>query len=174
MSQPATSPTAPSAAPRVDSRAPRWVGGYTFVIALAALVVALLTPIESTLLGRVLSAEFILVFVLWLSFGAGTVWGNAAHPFAAFYRRVVQPRLSKPIPTEDARPPRFALGVGFALTTAGLILHAFGVPYGLAIAAAFVVIASFLQAFVGYCLGCQVYLLLARSGLIRPRTPLAA
>lgn len=172
MAAPAASPA--SSAPRIDARAPRWVGGYTFVIALAALVVALLVPIESTPLARVFSPAFILVLVLWLSFGAGTFWGNAAHPFAAFYRRVVQPRLSKPIPTEDARPPRFALGVGFALTTAGLVLHAFGVPYGLAIAAAFVVIASFLQAFVGYCLGCQVYLLLARAGLIKPRTPLAA
>lgn len=166
-------PTTPSA-PKVDSRAPRWVGGYTFVIALAALVVALINPIESTLLGRVLSPEFILVFVLWLSFGAGTFWGNAAHPFAAFYKRVVQPRLRKPVPTEDARPPRFALVVGFALTTIGLVLHALAVPYGLVAAAAFVVIASFLQAFVGYCLGCQVYLLLARAGVIKPSIPLAA
>ncbi len=168
--------TTATSAPRVDSRAPRWVGGYTFFIAVPALIVALLEPIdaETTPLARVLSPEFILVFVLWLSFGAGTFWGNGSHPFAAFYKRVVQPRLSKPIPTEDARPPRFALGVGFALTTIGLVLHVIGVPYGLAAAAAFVVIASFLQAFVGYCLGCQVYLLLVRGGLIRPGTPIAA
>lgn len=165
--------TAPSA-PKIDSRAPRWIGGYTFVIAIAALLVALINPIGPTLLGRVLSPEFILVFVLWLSFAAGTFWGNAAHPFAAFYKRVVQPRLRRPIPTEDARPPRFALVIGFALTTIGLVLHALGVPYGLVVAAAFVVIASFLQAFVGYCLGCQVYLLLARAGIIKPSTPLAA
>jgi len=168
-----TENTAPSA-PRVDSRAPRWVGGYTFFIAVPALIVALINPIEPTILARVISPEFILVFVLWLSFAAGTFGGNAAHPFAAFYKRVVQPRLSKPIPTEDARPPRFALTVGFVLTTIGLVLHLFAVPYGLAAAAAFVVIASFLQAFVGYCLGCQVYLLLVRGGLIRPGTPIAA
>ena len=170
MSQAQTTPSAP----KVDSRAPRWVGGYTFVIAIAALVVGLINPVEDTLLGRVLSPEFILVFVLWLSFAAGTFWGNAAHPFAAFYKRVIQPRLRTPIPTEDARPPRFALAVGFALTTIGLVLHAIGVPYGLVAAAAFVVIASFLQAFVGYCLGCQLYLLLARAGLIKPSIPLAA
>ncbi len=161
-------------APRVDTRAPRWVGGFTFVIAVVTLLLALLRPVEDSLLGRVLSPEFILFFVLWLSFGAGTFWGNGRHPFAALYKAAIQPRLSKPIPTEDARPPRFALGVGFALTTIGLVLHAIGVPYGLVVATAFVVIASFLQAFVGYCLGCQVYLLLIRGGLIKPSIPIAA
>ena len=87
---------------------------------------------------------------------------------------LAQPRLSRPIPTEDARPPHFALGVGFTLTTIGLVLHLAGVPFGLAVAAALVVVASFLQAFVGYCLGCQVYLLLVRGGLIKPQAPIAA
>ena len=162
------------AAPRVDSRAPRWVGGFTFVLAVATLLIALLVPLESSLAGRVLSPEWILFLVLWLSFGIGTIWGNGRHPFAALYRVAIQPRLATPIPTEDARPPRFALGIGFALTTIGLILHLVGVPYGLVVTAALVVIASFLQAFVGYCLGCQVYLLLIRGGLIKPGIPIAA
>lgn len=162
------------AVPRVDSRAPRWVGGFTFVLAVASLLLALLRPLEDTLADRVLGPEFVVLLVLWLSFGAGTFWGNGAHPFAWVYRRLVQPRLGRPVPTEDARPPRFALGVGFTLTTIGLLLHAAGVPFGLAAAAALVVVASFLQAFVGYCLGCQVYLLLVRAGLVRPRVPIAA
>jgi len=156
----------------IDSRGPRWVGGYTFVIAVAALVVALLTPIEATIQGRLLSPEFILIAVLWLSFAAGTFGGNGAHPFAAFFRRVVQPRL-RPAEREDPRPPRFALLVGFVLTTIALVLHAAGVPYGLVVATALVVVASFLQAFVGFCLGCQVYLLLARARIIRPKATLA-
>ncbi len=174
MSSASAAPGAAAKAPRVDSRAPRWVGGFTFFIAVTTLLIALIRPIEDSLLGRILSPEFILFLVLWLSFGAGTFWGNGRHPFAAFYRVAIQPRLSKPIPTEDARPPRFALGVGFAFTTIGLVLHAIGVPYGLVAAAAFVIIASFLQAFVGYCLGCQVYLLLIRGGLIKPQIPIAA
>jgi hypothetical protein len=161
-------------APQVDSRAPRWVGGFTFVLAVASLLLALLRPLEGTLADRVLSPQLLLMLVLWLCFGAGTFGGNAAHPFAWVYRRLVQPRLTRPVPTEDARPPRFALGVGFTLTTIGLLLHLAGVPYGLAAAAALVVVASFLQAFVGYCLGCQVYLLLVRGGLIRPQIPLTA
>ncbi|HEY0119383.1 MAG TPA: DUF4395 domain-containing protein [Cellulomonas sp.] len=162
------------AAPRVDSRAPRWVGGFTFVLAVATLLLALLRPVEDTVARRVLSPEFVVLLVLWLSFGAGTFRGNGAHPFAWVYRRLVQPRLSRPIPTEDARPPHFALGMGFTLTTIGLVLHVVGVPFGLAVAAALVVVASFLQAFVGYCLGCQVYLFLVRGGLVKPQVPIAA
>lgn len=157
----------------IDSRGPRFVGGYTFVIAVAALVLELLRGLEPTVVGRVLSPEFILVFVLWLSFGAGTFFGNNAHPFAAFFRVVIRPRL-RAGETEDPRPPRFALLIGFVLSTVGLVLDLVGVPYGLAIATAFIVIASFLQAFVGFCLGCQVYLLLARAGIIKPSTPLIA
>lgn len=158
----------------IDPRGPRWIGGYTFVIAVAALLAALLVPIEPTPLARIVSPEFILVLVLWLSFGAGTIFGNQAHPFSVVFRRLIRPRLRPPVALEDPRPPRFALLVGFVLTTVGLVLHALGVPYGLAIATAFVVIASFLQAFAGYCLGCQVFLLLVRARIIRPGTPIAA
>lgn len=161
------------AAPRIDSRAPRWIGGFTFLLAVTALLLALLRPVEGTAAARLRSPELVVLAVLWLSFGAGTFLGNAAHPFAWVYRRFVQPRLAGPTPTEDARPPRFALGVGFALSTVGVVLHAVGVPYGLAVAAALVVVASFLQAFAGYCLGCQVYLLLVRGGLVRPTAPIA-
>ena len=165
----AASPTAPKP---IDSRGPRYVGGFTFFIAIVALAFALINGVEPTLLGRVLSPEFILVFVLWVSFGLGTIVGNGAHPFAAFFKAVIRPRLG-PGETEDPRPPRFALLIGFVLTTVGLVLELAAVPYGLVAAIAFIVIASFLQAFVGYCLGCQVYLLLARAGIIRPRVPLA-
>lgn len=157
----------------IDSRGPRFVGGYTFVIATVALLLELIRGVEPTLVTRVASPEFILVLVLWLSFGAGTFFGNNAHPFAAFFRYMIRPRL-KPGQTEDPRPPRFAQLIGFVLASVGLVLDLVGVAYGLVIATAFIVIASFLQAFVGFCLGCQVYLLLARAGIIKPRTPLAA
>ncbi|PSL39675.1 uncharacterized protein DUF4395 [Labedella gwakjiensis] len=156
----------------IDVRAPRFVGGYTFVLAVIVLLVALLRPLEESITARLAGPEFLLLIVLWASFGAGTVFGNGAHPFAAVFRTVIRPHLG-PADVEDPRPPRFALLVGFVISTIGLVLHAAGVPFGLAVAAAFIVIASFLQAFVGFCLGCQVYLVLIRAGFIRPKTPIA-
>ena len=161
----------PSAPKPIDTRAPRFVGVVTFVFAVATLLFALLDGVEPTLLGRLLSPEWILFLILFVLFTIGTLGGNSAHPVSILFRTVVKPRLKRPAELEDPRPPRFALGVGFALTLIGLVLHALAVPYGLAVAAAFVVIASFLQGFVGYCLGCQVYLLLIRGGLIRPAVP---
>jgi hypothetical protein len=48
----------------------------------------------------------------------------------------------------------------------GLVLDLIGVPYGLAVAAAFAFIAAFLNSVFGYCLGCQIYVLLARAGIV--------
>ena len=165
--------TAPATKPaRVDSRAPRWVGGYTFVLSVLALFFGLAGGTGATLGQRVAGPAFVLVLVLWVSFGLGVVFGNPAHPAAIAYRRWVQPRLSTPIPTEDARPPRFALLVGFVVSSVGLLLEVAGVPLGLAIAAGVLIVASSLQAFAGLCLGCQVFVLLVRVGAIRLRAPL--
>ena len=54
------------------------------------------------------------------------------------------------------------------------MLHLLGVPFGLVVAASLVVIASFLNAFVGLCLGCQIYLLLVRLGVLGRNRPAAA
>ena len=163
----------PSSSRPIDVRAPRFVGGYTFVIAVVVLLLALVRPLEPTVGARATSPEFLLLLVLWASFAAGTLLGNDAHPFAVVFRLVIRPRLGR-AEVEDPRPPRFALLVGFVLTTVGLVLHLLAVPYGLAVATAFVVIASFLQAFAGFCLGCQVYLGLVRAGVIRPATRIPA
>lgn len=166
------SPT-PAAPTPIDTRGPRFGAGITFVLALAALFLGLLRPLEPTLLLRIASPEFLLLFVVWLAFTIGTFFGLGANPWSLIFKHWVRPRLRRPAETEDPRPPHFALGVGFVLSTIGLVLHAVGVPYGLVAASAAIVIASFLNAFVGYCLGCQVYLLLVRAGAIRPTTPIA-
>lgn len=164
----------PAANPNlVDARGPRYVGGYTFVLSAATLLIALVRPLESSVAARVLSPESILLFVLWISFASGTFFGNQAHPFAVVFKHVIRPRLRAKPRFDDRRPHRFALLVGFVLSGIGLVLHLAGVPYGLAILTALLIIASFLQAFVGLCLGCKVYLLLVRSGFIQPTTPIA-
>ena len=59
----------------------------------------------------------------------------------------------------------------------GLVLHLVGVPWALPIAAAAAFVAAFLNAVFGFCLGCQLYLLLQRAGVVgreRPRRGLSA
>ena len=63
-------------------------------------------------------------------------------------------------------PPTFAQGVGFAITLAGLVLHLLGVDGALVVAASAAFIAAFLNSVFGYCLGCQIYVLLVRAGIL--------
>ena len=60
------------------------------------------------------------------------------------------------------------------MTGLGLLLHLAGVPWALPIAAAAAFVAAFLNAAFGYCLGCQMYLLLQRVGIVGRRRPASA
>jgi hypothetical protein len=51
----------------------------------------------------------------------------------------------------------------------GLLLHLIGVPWALPIATAMAFVAAFLNAAFGLCLGCQLYLLLQRAGILGGR-----
>ena len=96
-------------------------------------------------------------------FAIGAFVGPQATPYAWVYRSLIKPRLRGDVPTEDTRPPQFAQIVGFlfALTaTIALLLDAtlvFEVAIGFALAAAF------LNAAFNFCLGCEMYLLIARA-----------
>ena len=96
------------------------------------------------------------------------VWGlvsPSTSPWAVLFRTAVRPRLAPPADLEDPRPPRFAQGVGLFVVGTGLVLHLAGVPLALPIATAAAFVAAFLNAAFGFCLGCQIYLLLQRAGL---------
>lgn len=108
---------------------------------------------------------FLVTVVMALLF----LWGVASPttaPWALLFRRVVRPRLSPPTELEDPRPPRFAQGVGLAVVGVGLALHLGGVPWALPIATAAAFVAAFLNAAFGFCLGCQIYLVLQRAGIV--------
>ncbi|MFL2001822.1 DUF4395 domain-containing protein [Microbacterium sp. A1-JK] len=114
---------------------------------------------------RVLDPAFLLLLVVALLFVWGVVSPRTA-PWAVLFRKVVQPRLAPPRDLEDPRPPRFAQGVGLFVVTVGLILQVAGVPWALPIAAAMAFVAAFLNAVFGLCLGCQLYLVFQRAGLV--------
>lgn len=148
----------------IDPRGPRFAAGITAALLLIDLFLALV--------GAALAA-----FVLLLALAGLFLWGvlsPGTAPWGVLYRRVVQPRLSPPTELEDPRPPRFAQAVGLFVTGAGIVLFALGVSWGVPAAAGAAFVAAFLNAAFGLCLGCELYLVLQRAGLLGRRPSTAA
>lgn len=92
----------------------------------------------------------------------GAAFGPRYGPVLRLYAEVIKPRLAPPTELEDPRPPRFAAAVGVIFLVASSIAFAAGAP-GLGWALALVVAAlAGLAAVTGICVGCEIYLLLAR------------
>jgi hypothetical protein len=149
----------------IDPRAPRFGAGITAIL--------LLVVIGLSLGGASLAAT-VLFAAATLLFAWGAFAGIRRHPYGALYRAAVRPRLKPPTELEDPTPPTFAQGVGFVITLAGLVLHLVGVPYALVIAASAAFIAAFLNSVFAFCLGCQIYLLLVRAGVLGRKGAAAA
>ncbi|MCC5579689.1 DUF4395 domain-containing protein [Microtetraspora sp. AC03309] len=128
---------------QVDPRGPRFGAAVTTVVLALVLVTG----------SAWLLAVQAIVFVL----GALDV-----SPYGFFFRKFVRPRLGPLGELEDAAPPRFAQGVGIAFAVVGLIGFATGItPLALGATAA-ALLAAFLNAAFGFCLGCEMYLILRR------------
>ena len=151
----------------IDPRSPRFGAGITAALLLVVVALGLLTPLGSTVGARSLEPAFILFALITLLFAWGAFAGVQRHPYGRIYRALVRPRLKPPAELEDPTPPTFAQGVGFVITLIGVVLHLVGVPYALVIAAGAAFIAAFLNSVFAYCLGCQIYLLLLRAGVLR-------
>lgn len=92
----------------------------------------------------------------------GAAFGPRYGPVLRFYQDVVRPRLGTPTEMEDPRPPRFASTIGTIFLTAATIVFVTG-PASVAWALALVVAAlAALAAATGICIGCEMYVLLAR------------
>ena len=150
----------------IDPRGPRFGAGITAVL--------LLIVIGLSLGGLELPALIIFI-AQTLLFAWGAFAGIRRHPYGLLFKKLVRPRLAAPSELEDPVPPTFAQGVGFVITLAGVIVTLLGVPLALPIAAALAFIAAFLNSVFAYCLGCQIYLLLVRVGVLgRNRTAATA
>lgn len=79
-------------------------------------------------------------------------------PYALLYRFLVAHRLGPATEREDAAPVRFAQLVGFAFLAVASVGYLSGAP-GVGVAfAGFGLLAAFLNAAFGLCLGCEAYL----------------
>lgn len=135
---------------QIDPRAPRLNAGVTVVV----LAVVLLTAPGAV--GLVLLAAQAALFAL----GAGL--GVRRTPHAWVFRTLVRPRLAPPTELEDPAPPRFAQAVGLAFAVVGLAGYLAGAAVLGAVAVGLALAAALLNAAFGYCLGCEMYLVLRR------------
>lgn len=175
----------------IDPRGPRFAATITAVLLLVATFLALIgistaqatgwfayQPLadatfvpgtwaiaSASLAQRALDPGFLVTVVIALLF-LWSVVSPATAPWGVLFRRLVRPRLAPPAELEDPRPPRFSQGVGLFVVGIGLVLHLIGVPWALPVATAAAFIAAFLNAAFAFCLGCQLYLLLQRAGII--------
>lgn len=154
MPDPGTSPT------RIDPRGPRFAATLTTLV----LAVVLLTAPSPT-------ATALLVVQAAL-FAAGALGGIQRTPYAWLFKRFVRPRLGPPGELEDAAPPRFAQAVGLAFALVALTGFLTGVTVLGLVATGFALAAAFLNAAFGFCLGCELYLLVRQALPNRP-TPSA-
>jgi len=83
-------------------------------------------------------------------------------PYAYVYRALVLPRLGPPAEREPAAPVRFAQLVGFCFLAVASIGYLTGATTLAVVFAAFALLAAFLNAAFGICLGCEAYLAIRR------------
>ena len=135
----------------VDPRGPRFGAILTTIV----LALVLLTA-PSTV------ATVLLVFQA-LVFALGAFLGLRAAPYGWLYRTLVRPRLGPPSELEEQAPPRFAQAVGFGFAAVALAAALLGWTAVSIAAVAMALVAAFLNAAFGYCLGCEMYLLIRRA-----------
>ncbi|MER6438086.1 DUF4395 domain-containing protein [Streptomyces sp. NPDC001185] len=130
----------------IDVRGPRFGAAVTAVVLAAVLV----------------TGSVWLLAWQTLAFALGAAGGVTRSPYGVLFKAVVRPRLGPPTGFEAPEPPRFAQAVGLGFAVVGLIGHAVGAGWlGLA-ATGCALAAAFLNAAFGYCLGCEMYLLVRR------------
>ncbi|SHF46504.1 protein of unknown function [Jatrophihabitans endophyticus] len=112
---------------------------------------------------------------LWLSvpialgFVARVLTGPRLSPLGRLATEVVAPRLG-PATLVPGPPKRFAQGMGATLTVAAVVLLAMDVPAATVVLLALVVVAAVLESALAFCLGCRVFAVLMRLGLIPAET----
>jgi hypothetical protein len=129
----------------LDPRGPR------FAAALTALVLVVILITGSGWLALVQAAVFAL-----------TAADPRRGPYGLVYRALVAPRLGRPAELEPAAPVRFAQVVGFAFTLVAAVGYLSGATGLGLVMAAFALVAAFLNAAFGLCLGCEAYLAFRR------------
>ena len=133
--------------PLIDARGPRYTAALTTLVLSAAIIT------ESNL---IIGFQFTV-------FLSAVIFGLRRSIYGFLYRNLIQPRLKGPVPSEYESAPRFAQLIGALFALTALIGGLTGNTAVFLIATGFALAAAFLNAAFGFCLGCQIYLLILRA-----------
>jgi hypothetical protein len=135
------------AVPSIDVRGPRFAAWVTAGVLAGALVLGS---------GALVAAQAVV-------FAVGAFAGLRYAPYGVVFRVLVAPRLGPVREREPEAPPRFAQLVGFLFTVVGAAGFLLGAPVLGALATGLALVAALLNAATGFCLGCELYLIVRRA-----------
>jgi uncharacterized protein DUF4395 len=132
---------------QVDVRGPRFAAWVTTGVLVITLIVSGFSPL----------AAAVILGLQAVVFAIGAVAGPRRHPYGLVFAKAVAPRLAPVREREPVPPLKFAQLVGLVFAVIGAAGFAIGAsPVGL-VATGAALVAAFLNAAFGICLGCQLY-----------------
>ena len=137
----------PNTTDQVDVRGPRFAAWVTTAVLVITLLVSGVNPL----------AAAVILGLQAVVFAIGAVGGPRRHPYGLVFAKVVAPRLGPVREREPVPPLKFAQLVGLIFAVIGAAGFAAGAPLVGLIATGAALVAAFLNAAFGICLGCQLY-----------------
>jgi membrane associated rhomboid family serine protease len=137
---------------QVDVRGPRFAAWVTTAVLVVTLIVSGISPLAAAV---ILGAQAVI-------FAIGAVAGPRRHPYGLVFANVVAPRLGPVREREPVAPLKFAQLVGLVFAVLAVAGFASGAFLLGVVATAAALVAAFLNAAFGICLGCQLYPLVVR------------
>jgi hypothetical protein len=133
----------------VNEKAARSVAGGVMLLALLALA----------------TEAWWLLVPLAVGFWARVLAGPTLSPLGQVATRVIAPRLGTPRYVSGP-PKRFAQAMGAAMSTAAAVLALSGAETAAAAVLVVLIVAAGLESILGFCLGCKVFGVLMRAGVV--------
>jgi hypothetical protein len=133
----------------IDARGPRFGAWITTAVLVAVLVISG----SPTAAGTLLTVQAVVM----------ALGSRGKSPYQWVFKTLVRPRLGPPAELEDEAPTRFAQVVGLVFTVGGALSFFAGATLAGQLLTGFALVAALLNAAVGLCLGCEIYLLFKRT-----------
>jgi hypothetical protein len=115
----------------------------------------------------------IFLVTLAMGFVLRVLTGPRLSPLALLVTRVVIPRLKVEPRWVPGPPKRFAQGIGATLTVGALVAWLAGAAGLAAVLVGLVAVAATLESVLAVCLGCRIFAVLMRAGVIPPHVCVA-